>query len=64
MKIILRSVAVVLLVCLPVVLLKVAQKICWDNHVSFVAPASLDSWDPTERIEAARNAAKKYGGKR
>ena len=42
---------------------KASQKILWDNKASFVNPPSLNSWDPTERFEAARQAAKKYGGK-
>jgi len=33
------------------------QKICWDYHVPLVAPASLDSWDPTGAYRAARTAA-------
>ena len=42
-------------------LLKIAQEICWKTKL--IPPPSLDSWDPTERFEAARHAAKKYGGK-
>ncbi len=41
---------------------KAAQTVCWRNNVSLIGPPSLDSLDPTERIEAAREAAKKYGG--
>ena len=64
MKVFLKRFAVVLLVLfLPLFLFKVAQKVCWDNKPSWLAPPSLDSWAPTERIEAARQAAKTYGGK-
>jgi hypothetical protein len=49
-------------VCTVGFVFKVAQKVCWDNNVSFMDPPSLDSWDPTERVEAARLAVKKYGG--
>ena len=48
--------------CLLVAAYKGGQKLCWDNKASFVNPPSLDSWDPTERLEAARQAAKSYGG--
>ena len=50
------------MLCLVLALLKVTQVICRRSKASFVAPASLDSWDPLDRIEAARNAARKYGG--
>jgi hypothetical protein len=43
---------------------KGAQTVCWRNHVSIIPPPSLDSWDPTERVEAAWQAAKKYGGEK
>lgn len=49
----------VLLVALS---LKGIQTVCWRNNVSLISPPSLGSWDPTERVEAAWQAAKKYGG--
>jgi hypothetical protein len=64
LKIVKRIIAGILLVCLAVALLKAAQVLCRKSKASFVAPASLDSWDPLDRGEAARNAAQKYGGKR
>jgi hypothetical protein len=48
--------------CLAVAFLKVTQVICRQNKALSFDPASLDSWDPLDRIEAARNAAQKYGG--
>jgi hypothetical protein len=43
---------------------KAAQTVCWRSNVSIISPPSLDSWDPTERVEAAWQAAKKYGGEK
>jgi hypothetical protein len=63
-KIAKRIIAGIFLVCLAVTFLKVTQVICRQNKALSFAPASLDSWDPLDRIEAARNAAQKYGGKR
>jgi hypothetical protein len=63
MKRLLKVGLVLMLVSLGVVVFKVVQKQCWDHKVSWFAPPSLDSWDPTERVEAARQAARKYGGK-
>ena len=64
MKNLLKALAKVLLaVGLSALAYKGGQKLCWDNKASFVEPASLDSWDPTERFEAARQSYKKYGGK-
>jgi len=54
--------ATLLAVSLVVAAYKGGQKLFWDNKASFVNPPSLDSWDPTERFEAARQAAKSYGG--
>ena len=64
MKALLESLAKLLLaVCLAALVYKVGQKLCRDNKASFVDPPSLDSWDPTDRYEAAREIYKKYGGK-
>jgi hypothetical protein len=57
------TILAVLVIVTVVVLFKVAQKVCWDNNLTLIAPPSLDSWDPTERVEAARQAMKRYGGK-
>jgi hypothetical protein len=63
-KAFLKTLALILvLFTFSVVLLKGCQKICWDTKATILGPPSLDSWDPTERWEAARQAAKKYGGK-
>jgi len=51
-----------LMVLLVALAFKAAQTICWRNQVRLVPPPSLDSWDPTERVEAAWEAARKYGG--
>jgi hypothetical protein len=57
----LKKAGVALLVLLiPVAGLKLLQNVCW---VTDLGTPSLDSWDPTERMEAAWWAAKKYGGK-
>jgi hypothetical protein len=63
-KTLLESVFKLLLaLCLAAGIYKVGQIWCRDNKVSFVDPPSLDSWDPTDRYEAAREIYKKYGGK-
>jgi hypothetical protein len=64
MKILLNFVGFLVLLCLGTLVYKTAQKACWENNASFVNPPSLDSWDPTERAEAARQAGMKYGGKK
>jgi hypothetical protein len=35
---------------------------CGGCQISWIAPPCLDLWDRTERIEAARQAARKYEG--
>jgi hypothetical protein len=42
---------------------KVVQNECWKHNGRLFSPPSLNSWDPTERVEAARQAGKKFGGK-
>jgi len=62
-KWVLKKSALTLLGLIAVVFLfKIAQRICWENNFTVIAPPSLDSWDPTERVDAARQAMKKYGG--
>lgn len=64
MKGVLKRSGLFLVALIAIVLLfKIAQKVCWDNKFTVFAPPSLDSWDPTERVAAAREAMKKYGGK-
>jgi hypothetical protein len=62
-KPILKAALFFVVIGLGVLLFKAVQKQCWDRQISLFAPPSLGSWDPTERIEAARQAARKYGGK-
>lgn len=62
LKALLSFTGILILVSIGVAIYKVAQKACWENKVEFVGPPSLDSWDPTERAEAAREAGKKLGG--
>jgi hypothetical protein len=62
-KLLMWLAATILAACLLVAAYKGVQKLCWDNKASFVNPPSLDSWDPTERFESARQAGKKWGGK-
>ena len=65
MKRFLRPIAINLFWLLLLVLtFKVIQTVCWRNNVSLMSPPSLGSWDPTERVEAAWQAAKKYGGQK
>lgn len=52
---------VLIIVAGIVFVLKSAQLICW--HYKVIAPPSLESWDPHERVEAARLAIKTFGGK-
>lgn len=63
MKSLFKTVAVLVCIGLGVLMFKAVQKLCWDRKISLFAPPSLTSWDPTERIEAARQAARIYGGK-
>jgi hypothetical protein len=49
--------------CLAAFLYKGCQKLGRENQPPFVDPPSLDSWDPTDRYEAAHQIYKKYGGK-
>jgi hypothetical protein len=62
MKRLMSVLAALGIVVLAILAFKVVQKQCWDHHVKWWAPPSLQSWDPTERVEAARQIAKKYGG--
>ena len=57
-----RFVLLLLALCFAAFLFQGAQKLRWDNSVTVINPPSLDAWDPTERYEAARQAAKKFGG--
>ena len=57
-----RFVLFLLVLCVGAALYKGAQKLLWETDLTFISPASLDSWDPTERYEAARQAANKFGG--
>ena len=63
MKALFKAALVFVVIGLGLLVFKVVQKQCWDRQISLFAPPSLNSWDPTERIEAARQAARKYGGK-
>ena len=45
------------------VVYKGGQKVIWETKATIILPPSLDSWDPTERYEAAILAAKRFGGK-
>jgi hypothetical protein len=53
----------ILALCLAALLYKGGQKLCRENKAPFVDPPSLDTWDPTDRYEAAHQIYKKYGGK-
>jgi len=63
MKTFAKCLGMLLLLCLGTLVYKIVQKACWENNATFVNPPSLDSWDPTERVEAARQAGMKFGGK-
>jgi ABC-type sugar transport system substrate-binding protein len=53
---------IVSILLVAAIVAKAVHSARWHNNVPRMSPPSLDSEYPTARVEAARQAAKKYGG--